>query len=243
MTDTVERVVGGAFQERLWDIIDARVGAIAPAYAALLDGSLPRPALAHWAGQLYVENRPFVGVLASILASCDDREAQTFIADDIWEETGRGEPGRNHLAIVGRFAAACGADPNQLDDIPASPATTLLLDHYRSLAQVPWVEALAAIGIGLEGSFLARPGVETSTTTAGLAARCLKQHYGLTDDDVEFFTLHDVTDVEHTRRALDIVVRHATTPAVREAVVARVDATGRAVATWASAVIAEAVQA
>ncbi|HEX2386957.1 MAG TPA: iron-containing redox enzyme family protein, partial [Candidatus Binatia bacterium] len=40
----------------------------------------------------------------------------------------------------------------------------------------------------------------------------LKRHYGLDDKARQFFTVHAVADVEHTKSAAEVVARYATTP-------------------------------
>ncbi|MGH7820580.1 MAG: hypothetical protein ACREQ9_12465, partial [Candidatus Binatia bacterium] len=40
----------------------------------------------------------------------------------------------------------------------------------------------------------------------------------LTEKDIEFFTAHCEMDIEHSQKTLDLVVKHARTPELRERV-------------------------
>ena len=51
-----------------------------------------------------------------------------------------------------------------------------------------------------------------------MVGAALRQHYGFTEHDVEFFTEHADADVEHSDRTLELVIRHAQTPELRRCV-------------------------
>ncbi len=66
----------------------------------------------------------------------------------------------------------------------------------------PFVEAIAAINVGLESQV---PVVYAKTTPP------LIEKYGFTEEEVTFFRLHIVADQEHGERAFNIVEKYAVT--------------------------------
>lgn len=47
---------------------------------------------------------------------------------------------------------------------------------------------------------------------------CLRKHYGLGDNECQFFTVHRVADQDHTKAAAEVIARHATSPRIQQAV-------------------------
>jgi pyrroloquinoline-quinone synthase len=68
--------------------------------------------------------------------------------------------------------------------------------------QRPWFTALAAIGIGLE-SFV--PEAFTRMVAA------FQKNYDLTEDQLQFWTIHIIADEEHGDEGIEIVENFATT--------------------------------
>jgi pyrroloquinoline-quinone synthase len=233
----IVREAASEFEERLWDIVDERVAALAPVYGPMLEGRLTRPKLAHWANQVYLYVRPFKRFLSAIHSNCDDPDAEAFIIENLWEEVGEGRPGRDHPAIMRRLPVALGVPPGEVDRLAPDPETQATIEYFHRLCRESWwVEALAAVGIGVEGSFLARPGREIPPAAIGLAP-ILRDKYGLSEEAVEFFALHGVDDVEHSRRAMEIVRRHTATPQERDRVTAAVRAAAERLTAWMRAVM------
>lgn len=232
----LQRVAEDEFEEQLWSALDARIGALTPVYTPLVEGRMTGPALAHWAGQLYLENIPIPRMLGGILAQCDDPDAQVYIIENLWDETGEGVPERNHTRILGRFVAACGVDPDEIGRLQPDPATRSIMDFYLAMPQWPWIEALGAFALGIEGTFLSRPGSDMPAS-AVLMAQILREKYGFEEHDLEFFMLHSTLDVEHTRKSLEILRRHAATDEQRARVQARISETIDQVTRWASAIM------
>lgn len=228
----MEREAASVFEEQLWDIVDERITRLVPLYAQMVEGSMPREAVAHWAGQVYLFVREFKRFLSAIHSNCDEPEAELFIIENLWEEAGEGKPGRDHPSLMRRLVVALGTPAERVDRLEPDPATRSTLDYFHGLCrQAWWVEALAAVGIGVEGSPLAREGRE-GPPLAELAAMILKDRYGLADEDVEFFSLHLHDDVEHSRRTMEIIRRHARTPEARERIMDRVREAAERITAW-----------
>ncbi len=66
----------------------------------------------------------------------------------------------------------------------------------------PFVEALSGLLIGLESQV---PRIYSKTTPP------LLEKYGFSEDEVTFFSIHIVADVEHGEKGFEIVEKYATT--------------------------------
>ena len=88
-------------------------------------------------------------------------------------------------------------------------------------------ECLAHTSAVIRGMFLGSP-AETRTgalVNESMVCRyseefdtCLRRHYSLGDKECQFFTVHRIADVEHTKAAAEVVARYATSPEQQRAV-------------------------
>ena len=98
----------------------------------------------------------------------------------------------------------------ELEAGPILDCTRRFIDYAFEVTRTKnYVEALAAIGVALEG---------VSARGAPMVGEALKHHYEMTPKDIEFFTAHSEMDVDHSAKTLALVVKHATTPEIREQV-------------------------
>ena len=87
--------------------------------------------------------------------------------------------------------------------------TTLGLQSwcYAVAARENFVVATAALVVGLESQV---PDIYRKQTPA------LREKYGFTDEEIEFFDLHIVSDEIHGERGYKIVLDHADTPELQQ---------------------------
>lgn len=85
----------------------------------------------------------------------------------------------------------------------------------------PVFECLAHTSAVIRGMFLGTPAETRTGALVNESMVCrysaefntqLRRHYGLDDKACQFFTVHAVADVEHTKSAAEVVARYATTP-------------------------------
>jgi pyrroloquinoline-quinone synthase len=102
--------------------------------------------------QMYKFSKQFNRILASILATCPDDQAQLVILDNLFDEMGQGDLAQAHPELFRRFTRAIGIEDNELNDIPAEPETQAMIDTYLSLAnQYGYLSALGAVCFASEG--------------------------------------------------------------------------------------------
>jgi pyrroloquinoline-quinone synthase len=82
------------------------------------------------------------------------------------------------------------------------PETLGLQSWCTVQSRKPFVEALSGLLIGLESQV---PRIYSKTTPP------LLEKYGFSEDEVTFFSIHILADVEHGEKGFEIVEKHATT--------------------------------
>jgi pyrroloquinoline-quinone synthase len=193
-----------------------------PLWLEIADGKLSRQQLQRFAVQFFLQVREFPRAVSAMHANCPSMDERRELAESIYEEeTGR-ISGCNlpHPELFIRFGEAVGLAREEMTEGVPLPATRALIDWFElSTKQRSFIEAAAAINLAAEGQV---PGA------FGPMARRLQQHYGLSEEAVAFWDIHEVADAEHSDVGDNIVVRHATDAAtqtrVREALQHSLDA-------------------
>jgi pyrroloquinoline-quinone synthase len=191
-----------SFEESLWAI---RTGAGSPGpgsfYVRFFEGRVSREELRDWAKEFYP--RDFSCLLSAIHTKCPELDARTEIAENIAEEHGRFVPGKDHPALWRRFAEALGVTAAEVEAHERRPAARAFYQRLRAICdERPWVEGMAAVGIGIEAGV---PALFSAMLPI------LRERYGLPEDALEFFDIHVRADEDHGRRAIDLVRKYATT--------------------------------
>ena len=174
-----------------------------PFSLAWAEGSLSREHLARWAENHYHYVGPFADYLAYIYARTPDHmtDAKDFLLANMYEEEIGGD---RHTDLLIRFAEACGTTRARvIDQENMSPTTRALQSWCYAVAmREDPVVAVAGLVVGLESQV---PSIYRKQTPT------LRDKYGFSDEEVEFFDLHIVSDEIHGERGYQIVLEHATT--------------------------------
>ncbi|GIN94000.1 aldehyde dehydrogenase [Siminovitchia terrae] len=182
----------------------------APFTVAWAEGKLERKHFARWAENHYHYVGPFADYLAYIYHNTPMDEkfvsAKDFTLQNMYEEEIAGD---RHTDLLIRFAEACGSSAERVVDPNNMAITTLGLQSwcYAVAARENFVVATAALVVGLESQV---PDIYRKQTPA------LREKYGFTDDEIEFFDLHIVSDEIHGERGYKIVLEHADTPELQQ---------------------------
>jgi pyrroloquinoline-quinone synthase len=199
-----------AFVGELTALIDARRSFGGhPLWLAIRDGVLPASGLKPFAVQFFLQVREFPRAVSALHANCSDPHERIELAESLYEEeTGRiSGCGMSHPELFIRFGEAVGLKREAMTEGVALPGTRALIDWFElSSKQRSFIEGAAAINLAAEGQV---PG------SFGPLARSLEDHYGLSRDAVSFWDVHEIADQEHSDVGSNIVVRSATTPAIR----------------------------
>jgi pyrroloquinoline-quinone synthase len=182
-----------------------------PLWLRIADGKLGRPALQGFATQFYLQVVEFPRAVSALHSRCPIREERIKLAESVYEEeTGRLSRSKPHPELFLDFCAGLGLDREQVVATTPLPGTAALIHWFElSTKERPFLEGVAAINLAAEGQVVGN---------FGPFAEALRRHYGLSEEAVAFWTVHEIADAEHSDVGDHIVVRHATTDAVQAGV-------------------------
>lgn len=193
------------FRKALEEAIRGKSANKSPFSIAWAEGKLERKHFARWAENHYHYVGPFADYLANIYARTPEtpefREAKDFLLQNMYEEEIAAD---RHTDLLIRFAEACGTTRERVENPDNMAPTTRGLQSWCyavSLREHP-VVAVAGLVVGLESQV---PSIYRKQSPV------LKEKYGFTDEEVEFFDLHIVSDEIHGERGYQIVLEHANT--------------------------------
>ncbi|HSB08717.1 MAG TPA: iron-containing redox enzyme family protein [Blastocatellia bacterium] len=179
-----------------------------PMLEAVRHGSMSRAGVRRWTLQASLVVREFTRFISAIHANCPDRDSQQLLAENLWEEHGRGVADRDHYALVRKLARSLGASDAEIDNAKPLAETTMYIEHCFDVTRNgSFVESMTALGIGVE-SFV--------PAFFGRMAGHLSSNYGLSREDVQYLLVHVTEDETHARRALEVIEAHANTSELRE---------------------------
>ena len=199
-----------AFRLALEEAVTQRHSAQHPWSDAWASGKLNRRILGEWVKQQYHFVRHFSEWIAAVYANCPHQEVQQFLLENVAEEEGLIGSGDfkpvRHTELLIEFAEICGMSRAEI--LAAEVKGELLpeLLGLRSWCTVqsrrPFIEALPGLLIGLESQV---PGIYRKTMPP------LIEKYGFAEDELAYFSLHIVADVDHAEKGYGIVEKYATT--------------------------------
>lgn len=199
------------FRARLEEAVRSRHSRAHPFTERWVRGELTRAQLGQWAVQQWHYIGLFSQYLAGLYARCPEQDARDFFLENMWEEE---LAGTRHAEYLLRFAGACGVDRVAVTATPPLPTTEALVDWCRARSLYdPWVVGAAGLNIGLESQVV---GIMERVTPP------LRERYGFRPEEIGYFDVHLATDHVHAERAYAIVDKHAQTPDLQVACVARV---------------------
>jgi pyrroloquinoline-quinone synthase len=114
-----------------------------------------------------------------------------------------------HTDLLIKFAEACGTTRAQIEDPNSMNPVTRGLQAwcYAISMREHFVVATAALVVGLESQV---PGIYKKQI------KPLREVYGFTEDEIEFFDLHITSDEVHGERGFQIVLENADTPELQQ---------------------------
>lgn len=193
------------FRTALENAIKGKSANKAPFSVAWASGKLSRAHLARWAENHYHYVGPFADYLAYVYARTLDNgkftEAKDFLLANMYEEEIGGD---RHTDLLIRFAESCGTTRERVTNPDNMSPTTRGLQSwcYAVAMREDPVVAVAGLVVGLESQV---PSIYRRQTPT------LREKYGFSDQELEFFDLHIVSDEIHGERGYQIVLEHANT--------------------------------
>lgn len=197
-----------AFKNELERTLHAHLTLSHPIFTQLLD---PRQAditlLRQVVLQGYQLTKHFLAYVEHLFFYCPLPKFKRALLINVYEEeTGRLSATDNHVTLMENFIRALGISDRERDAAEPLPATQALIDYRMKAVKDPgrYHVGAAAVMIASEGQNL--------ETSAGKARHeLLGGVYGLTEFDLQFFSVHQAEDVGHVQQGLNLVSALCTT--------------------------------
>ncbi len=182
-----------------------------PLVNGLENGSITTPQLQLFTEQFYLHISKMLPWIGAIYVRCPHEDVRTSLVKNLAEEcTGYETQTDAHPELLLQFAQALGSDTDAIRTAEQRPAGRRVTDYFEFMGLCrDWYVPLSAIGIGLE-SFV------PETFTRMVAA--FKDNYGMSDEDVIFWTMHILADQDHGDEGIEMVENYAITGEARKAV-------------------------
>lgn len=204
MEEMMEKLLDqDTFRKALEDAIKGKSANQAPFSKAWATGKLQKKHFARWAENHYHYVGPFADYLGYVYSNMPEQftDAKDFLLQNMYEEEIGGD---RHTDLLIRFAEACGTTRERIKNPDNMSPTTRGLQAW--CYNIPMREnpivAVAGLVVGLESQV---PSIYRKQTPV------LREKYGFSEEEVEFFDLHIVSDEIHGERGFQIVLEHANT--------------------------------
>ena len=170
--------------------------------------------------QFYLHISRMLPWIGAIYVNCPHEDVRTTLVKNLAEECmGIETNTKAHPELLLEWGAALGGDIEKMRGAEQLPAGRRLTEYFEFMGLCrEWYVPLSAIGIGLE-SFV------PDTFTRIVAAQ--KKNYGMSEEDLIFWTMHILADAEHGDEGIELVSAYATEPEQRDAVYHCTIETGR----------------
>lgn len=161
-------------------------------------GTATRDQLKLWTEQFYLHISKMLPWIGLMFTNCPYEEVRATLVKNLAEEClGTFTNTAAHPELLLRYAEALGDDAARIREAEQLPAGRRLTDYFEFMGRCrEWYVPLAAIGIGLE-SFVPE--------TFRRIVDANKANYGMSDDDLVFWTMHIIADEEHGDEGIEIV--------------------------------------
>lgn len=196
-----------------------RHGGAHPFSLAWSAGELSRAQLGQWATQHYYYISMVPQQFGHLFCRLPDLDARHHLLANLLGEENPDDPSKRHPGLLLDFAETCG---RKREDVIEAERNGEILPSTRAMRAWLWelvafrelAETAAGVMVALEGQL---PTLYPAYVDA-------MKKMGLTEDELEFFTVHIEGDEEHERVGFELTARYADTPELQAKAVAAVAA-------------------
>lgn len=157
-----------------------------PFYRDWTAGTLTSARLQEYARQYLHFEAAFPRWLSAIHTRLEDPALRQLVLENLWDEE-HGD--RNHRALWLEFAEAVGVPAEEAEASVPNEETRALMQHFEAAAREGSIAEAMATLFAYEGQVPA---------VAAEKIRGLQEHYALSPEQYEFFTVHLEADVAHS---------------------------------------------
>jgi len=196
-----------------WDNLRTEVGEHPltehPIYRCIVDGSLKKETIGELCAQLRYTVTDGISSLALIIPQVP-RPIKKELAGNLFGELHGTRKAPSHWELALRTGAAAGFTEDELDNRPMLAETKIYPDTVSAYAmRGQWTEALSFVAIGIEDPF---------TAFCDGVTKGLKEHYGFSDEQVLYFSVHIDADEEHAATGWNAAKDYAKTEEQKQSI-------------------------
>jgi pyrroloquinoline-quinone synthase len=213
-----------AFKEELRRVLHGHLTMSHPIFVRLLDPQRrDRDLLRQVTLQGYQLTKYFLDYVEHLFFHCQLPKFKRALLINVYEEeTGRLSKTDNHVVLMQNFIRALGITDEERDAVEPLPATKELIDYRLAAVRNP-----ARYHVGAAAVMIASEGQNLETRAGEARHELLGQVYGLTDFDLQFFSVHQEEDVGHVEQGLNLVSDLCNTEMMQREALEAVDVTCR----------------
>lgn len=173
-----------------------------PMWKSLMEGTVNIEQLREWVRQYGVFALNNHGYHGPLYVNCPDPKWRAMLAEVVYEE-GTGNlysNGKPHNEIWCQFGEAIGLTRDEMWGTELCSGARALKAFLNDRCNNSFIEGVSALMLAGEAQV---PGFFDKL------AKSLKKTFNLTDEDVEFFTIHDIADEDHSGTGREILIQFA----------------------------------
>lgn len=195
------------FKAKLRSELETRITLTHPVVRKLVNGEPSWELLRYMTLQGYQLTRNFLEYIETLYHHCPrGAHKRRLLMNMFEEETGRFSKTDNHVTLMEKFIKAIGVSDEDRDKTVALPTTAALIDYRMNL-----VRDRSRFHMGAAAVMIASEGQNLETTAGEARHDLLPRVYGLTQNDLLFFSVHQKEDVGHVKEGISLVADVCTT--------------------------------
>lgn len=166
-------------------------------------GTAPVGAVRGYALEQYQYSKFVVNCIAAAISRMLERDNFIMLSENFSREAGFYQTA-NHIDVLAKFGAALGLSRERMESHTPMPETLGAMYTLGHFCNRSAPEAVGAFSLATEarGDILSE---KQDGTVMPSFSTVFKQHYGMSDDDVDFYTMHELVEAEDAEMGFAMV--------------------------------------